>query len=241
MIIHILLACGITNRRVGMSKLLKIQSKLVCQKNHRNTFGNYNYRSCEDILEALKPLLLEENLSLTISDEIVAVLDRVYVKATATLFDGEKDIAKVHGFAREALTKKGMDESQITGASSSYARKYALNGMFCIDDTKDADTQDNSVEEPKKSFDGNNVKDVYEQVIKPHVAEEMEEANTASFNKLSCAIYNSESIEELEKLREKSTNNEYRKDWARLLKYKPKDHQELLDVFEEQKETLMKL
>lgn len=120
-------------------KLSAIQTSLVVPKNQFNKFGGYKYRSCEDILEALKPLLKEHELTIQIQDEIVLVGDRYYVKATATLYDEDKHISS-SAFAREAITKKGMDESQITGATSSYARKYALNGMFCIDDTKDADT-----------------------------------------------------------------------------------------------------
>jgi len=122
-----------------MEELRKIQNELVVPKSLRNKFGNYDYRSAELILEALKPLLLKHKCLLTLTDEMVAVLDRVYVKATATLRNSEGAVVEVHGFAREALTKKGMDESQITGSSSSYSRKYALNGMFAIDDTKDAD------------------------------------------------------------------------------------------------------
>lgn len=124
-------------------QLLKIQKELKAPKNQKNNFGNYNYRSCEDILEAVKPMLGE--CTLTITDEVVLLGDRYYVKATATLFDGETKMSN-SAYAREAETKKGMDESQITGAASSYARKYALNGLFAIDDTKDADTQDNREE-----------------------------------------------------------------------------------------------
>lgn len=120
-----------------MEILNTIQRMLKAPKGQRNTFGNYNYRSCENILEAVKPLLGEATL--TISDEIVLVGDRYYVKATATLTCGKEE-KSVSAYAREAVTKKGMDEAQITGAASSYARKYALNGLFCIDDTKDADT-----------------------------------------------------------------------------------------------------
>ena len=118
--------------------LMKIQSELKAPKNQRNNFGGYNYRSCEDIMESVKPLLLKNGVVLTVSDDVSIVGNRVYVKATATLSDGE-DIISNSAFAREAETKKGMDDSQITGATSSYARKYALNGLFCIDDTKDAD------------------------------------------------------------------------------------------------------
>lgn len=124
-----------------MKTLNKIQKELKAPKGQRNTFGNYNYRSCEDILEAVKPLLGEAILS--IDDEIVLIGDRYYVKATATFNEGDQKIS-VSAFARESLDKKGMDSAQITGATSSYARKYALNGLFLIDDTKDADTQDNT-------------------------------------------------------------------------------------------------
>lgn len=121
-----------------MQKLIAVQTALKAPKGQRNTFGNYNYRSCEDILEALKPLLKQEGLLLTISDSIEFIGNRFYVKATATVADGDKAVS-VTAYAREEETKKGMDGSQITGAASSYARKYALNGLFAIDDTKDAD------------------------------------------------------------------------------------------------------
>lgn len=122
-------------------QLAKIQQELKAPKGQRNSFGNYNYRSCEDIVEAVKPLL--GTLTLTISDEIVMIGTRYYVKATANISDGVAVIS-VSAYARESEEKKGMDASQITGATSSYARKYALNGLFAIDDTKDADSQDNT-------------------------------------------------------------------------------------------------
>ena len=121
-----------------MQKLIAVQAALKAPKGQRNTFGNYNYRSCDDILEALKPLLKQEGLLLTISDSIEFIGNRFYVKATATVADGDKTVS-VTAYAREEETKKGMDGSQLTGAASSYARKYALNGLFAIDDTKDAD------------------------------------------------------------------------------------------------------
>ena len=121
-----------------MKKLVAVQAALKAPKGQFNKFGGYKYRSCEDILEAVKPLLLEQGLQLTITDEPVEVGGRIYIKATATVTDGS-ETAAVSGYAREAETKKGMDESQITGTASSYARKYALNGLFLIDDTKDAD------------------------------------------------------------------------------------------------------
>lgn len=130
-------------------KLSEVQSNLNAPKNQKNTFGKYNYRSCEDIVQAVKPLLADRDLYLLMSDEIVQIGDRVYLKATAKITDGETSVETV-GMAREAATKKGMDDSQITGSTSSYARKYALNGLLAIDDSKDADTneqrqqQDNS-------------------------------------------------------------------------------------------------
>lgn len=123
-----------------MKNLIKIQSELKAPKNQFNKFGGYKYRSCEDIMEAIKPLLAKYNCWLTINDDIIEVGGRIYVKATARIHDAEtgEEITNT-AFAREAENKKGMDVSQITGASSSYARKYALNGLFLIDDTKDAD------------------------------------------------------------------------------------------------------
>lgn len=121
-----------------VEKISWIQSNLKAPKNQRNNFGGYNYRSCEDILEAVKPLLAEKGLVLTVGDEMVMLGDRFYVKSTASITDGEHEITNT-AYARESLEKKGMDSSQITGATSSYARKYALNGLLCIDDTKDAD------------------------------------------------------------------------------------------------------
>ena len=121
-------------------KLIAIQSKLKAPKSQYNNFGKYAYRNCEDILESLKPLLKEHKSTIYISDEIVTVLERFYVKATVTFIDAETGEKITNtAYAREEESKKGMDGSQVTGASSSYARKYALNGMFAIDDTKDSD------------------------------------------------------------------------------------------------------
>lgn len=131
-----------------MKELIEIQSKLKAPKNQRNNFGKYNYRSAEDILEAVKPLLKEQSCTLTIEDDIVQVGERYYIKATATLHNEKGSIAQTHAFAREAETKAGMDVSQITGATSSYARKYALNGLFAIDDNKDTDTPEYQQEPP---------------------------------------------------------------------------------------------
>lgn len=129
-----------------MNKFIKIQQNLKAPKNQFNSFGRYNYRSCEDILEAVKPML--DGAILTISDELVNVGNSNYVKATATFIDGDFKIS-TSAYARESLEKKGMDDSQITGTASSYARKYALNGLFLIDDTKDADTNEYPREEKK--------------------------------------------------------------------------------------------
>ncbi len=124
-----------------MNRLINIQNELKVPKNQYNSFGNYNFRSCEDILEAVKPLLKAAKLSLIISDEIINVGARFYVKATVKLIDENgKELISTSAVAREEENKKGMDASQITGSTSSYARKYALNGLFAIDDNKDADT-----------------------------------------------------------------------------------------------------
>tara|TARA_R100001086_G_scaffold151577_1_gene80603 strand:+ start:132 stop:578 length:447 start_codon:yes stop_codon:yes gene_type:complete len=131
-----------------------IQAELKAPKGQTNKFGGYTYRSAEDILEAVKPLLNKYNCFLTVSDEIVEVGGRVYVKATATVTESHCDpIAITTAFAREAETKKGMDEAQITGSASSYARKYALNGLFAIDDTKDPDaTNKHGKDQPQNAY-----------------------------------------------------------------------------------------
>lgn len=131
-------------------KLKEIQKKLKAPKNQKNTFGGYKYRNCEDILEAVKPLLYEQDCTLTISDEVIAVMDSVYVQATATLTDCVSDSqVTATAYAREQETAKGATAPQLTGACSSYARKYALNGLFCIDDTKDADATNTGEETPQ--------------------------------------------------------------------------------------------
>jgi hypothetical protein len=123
------------------SSLIKVQATLNAPKGQFNSFGKYNYRSCEDIMGAVKPLLAEHGLVQFVSDEIVLIGDRYYVKATVTVTNGT-DSHSVSALARESLTKKGMDDAQVTGSTSSYARKYALNGMYNIDDSKDADTNE---------------------------------------------------------------------------------------------------
>ena len=126
-----------------MKELIRIQTALKVPKSQYNSFGKYKYRSCEDILEAVKPLLAENSCELTITDDILFLGDRFYVKAIVTLRNSSGESVSTMAFAREEDTKKGMDGSQVTGAASSYARKYALYGMFCIDDTKDSDATNN--------------------------------------------------------------------------------------------------
>lgn len=129
-----------------MKELLMIQQGLKAPKGQYNNFGKYKYRSCEDILEAVKPLLAEQACVLLLSDDIDFIEGRHYVRATATIINSEGKSLSVSASAREQDNKAGMDASQLTGSTSSYARKYALNGLFCIDDTKDADTMDNTQE-----------------------------------------------------------------------------------------------
>lgn len=127
--------------------LLKVQCELKAPKGQYNSFGKYKYRNCEDILEAVKPLLAKHGISMQINDDLVLIGDRYYIKATVRVFNGDDSLCN-SAYAREEESKKGMDASQLTGSTSSYARKYALNGMFLIDDNKDADSMDNSDTKP---------------------------------------------------------------------------------------------
>jgi len=140
-------------------KLNAVQTELKAPKNQKNTFGGYNYRSCEDILEALKPLLKKHGAAVTITDDITMMGDRFYIRATASFIDIDTgDKAEAIAYAREDERKKGMDLSQLTGSTSSYARKYALNGLFAIDDTKDSDytnTHGKATNTTKKQSKGN--------------------------------------------------------------------------------------
>jgi hypothetical protein len=132
-------------------KLANVQSALKAPKGQFNAFGKYKYRSCEDIVESVKPLLKKEGLLLNLTDTIEQIGDRFYVKATAIIIDtADGNMISVEAYAREEESKKGMDGSQVTGASSSYARKYALNGIFAIDDTKDSDSTNTGDEQPKQ-------------------------------------------------------------------------------------------
>ena len=144
-----------------LEKLSNIQIELKAPKNQFNKFGGYKYRNCEDILEAVKPICHKNRTSLTLDDELVLLGDRYYIRAVAKLYDWDSEITiTTSALARETSTKKGMDESQITGSASSYARKYALNGLFNIDDTKDMDTNETAkqLDEKKQSKEQKRVK-----------------------------------------------------------------------------------
>lgn len=174
-------------------KLMNVQAKLKAPKSQRNTFGNYNYRSCEDIVEAAKPLLLEVRATLLLNDEIVQIGDRFYVKATATFTDIEKgEKIEATASAREDETKKGMDLAQVTGSVSSYARKYALNGLFCIDDTKDSDatnTHGKDKKEPVKVPVDLNERPHQTQPTTDHICETCEKPVKENVAKYSLSKY----------------------------------------------------
>mgnify|MGYP002511153624 CR=1 FL=1 len=140
-----------------MKELITIQAELKAPKNQRNEYGGYNYRSAEDILEAVKKILPKVGCYLTITDNIEVFGERVYVAATATLTNSEGKSISTKAYAREAAVRKGQDESQITGSTSSYARKYALNGLFCIDDTKDPDVTNKHGKENEKENKNNDL------------------------------------------------------------------------------------
>nr|DAX37109.1 MAG TPA: ERF superfamily protein [Caudoviricetes sp.] len=149
-------------------KLKMIQCELKAPKSQHNNFGNYNYRSLEDINESVKPILDKVGATIVLSDDIVFMGERYYVKATATLYDTESNESiSVTALARETDVKKGMDSSQVTGATSSYARKYALNGLFAIDDTKDADSEEYKTEDDKRG----NAKATIQSITKAQVKE----------------------------------------------------------------------
>lgn len=164
-------------------KVVAVQSELKAPKGQYNSFGKYNYRSCEDILEGVKPLLNKYGLYLTINDAIELIGDRYYIKATATLFDGDNCIS-TSAYARESLDKKGMDSSQVTGATSSYARKYALNGLLCIDDTKDADSVESNPLPQNTAYNWKTLKaratqgGVTEEALKDYLKNELKVKNT---------------------------------------------------------------
>jgi hypothetical protein len=171
------------------TKLAKIQKDLKAPKNQWNDFSKFKYRSCEDILEGLKPVL--GDLVVTMTDDVVMVGDRIYIKSTVTLTDGKESVTN-SAFARESLTKKGMDDSQITGTASSYARKYALNGLFLIDDTKDADSMDNNTKPTRAADPALVVDDMAKQWIKavktdPQALDQITDAKFKAFIKAEAA------------------------------------------------------
>jgi len=165
----LIIICGEEKVNFNMSeevtlteKIIEVQVSLKAPKNQRNDFGNYNYRSAEDILEELKPILAGLGLLMTITDEIVRIEERYYVKAVVSVTDG-KDQMYVEAFAREQANKKGMDQAQITGAASSYARKYALSGMFAIDDSKQDPDSDDNRDQGKKTNKIEAIREIYKQ------------------------------------------------------------------------------
>lgn len=200
-----------------MDCLRSIQCELKAPKGQYNSFGKYSYRSCEDILEAVKPLLDKYKATVYITDEVVSVGDRIYVKATATFVDKDGKEVSVSAFAREPVARKGMDEAQVTGATSSYARKYALNGLFLIDDTKDADTDEsrNESEARSKASGSDTPKSDAPKVQRPnYTAEQIEkmkkwtdgtftEDELAEFRKRCCGADYADAIEDI--------NGEYEK------------------------------
>ena len=163
-------------KKMGIyEKLMIVQQTLKAPKNQFNSFGKYHYRSCEDILEGLKPCLKEVKAAVTIDDEIVEIGGRVYVKATACFHDAETgEIVVNTAYAREPETKTGMDLAQLTGATSSYARKYALNGLFMIDDNKDADTDESKTESDARAKKQDKTKT--EEVEKKYIDETKQKA-----------------------------------------------------------------
>lgn len=199
--------------------LTEIQNELKAPKNQYNSFGKYKYRSCEDILEALKPLLLKHKATLIINDEIQETGTRVYVKAICTFVVGDEKI-QTTAYAREEKSKKGMDGSQVTGASSSYARKYALNGLFLIDDTKDADT-DEFKEQSKNKQENKSKQELTKEQInilysmaseKGFTQKDIQNVISKSFNKRSVTELSQAEYNEILDRMEKSTSKKGKKD-----------------------------
>lgn len=202
--------------------LTEIQNELKAPKNQYNSFGKYKYRSCEDILEALKPLLLKHKATLIINDEIQEMGTRIYVKAICTFVVGDEKI-QTTAIAREEESKKGMDGSQVTGASSSYARKYALNGLFLIDDTKDADTDEFKEQGKKKQESESKPKgqDLTKEQInilysmaseKGFTQKDIQNVISKSFNKRSVTELSQTEYNEILDRMEKSTQKKGKKD-----------------------------
>lgn len=201
-------------------RLSNIQNELVVTKNQRNTFGNYNFRSAEDILEAMKPICRKHDTVLVVSDTVILVGDRNYIEATATLHDFAGNSVKATASAREALVQKGMQDAQITGSSSSYARKYALGGLLNLDDNKDPDAtnkhgKDKKKDEPEKTSSGyTNEKDAKDDAIKKgleSINKKLEQFENIEYKdeviKNVCGIYEVKKWEDITF----NTNDEYKK------------------------------
>lgn len=184
-----------------LEKLNVIQSKLKAPKGQYNKFGNYAYRSCEDILEALKPLLAQTKTVLTLRDDIEFIGDRYYLRAICTLHDAESgEKIENAAYARETDTKKGMDAAQITGSVSSYARKYALNGLFAIDDTKDSDTNENYKQAQKSQSNAQrNAQGVDISKVRNEIAQTLK-AKNYDFNKFVEYLKKTYGVEKIENL-----------------------------------------
>ena len=189
-------------------KLIAIQSELKAPKSQYNNFGKYAYRNCEDILEALKPILKEHKSTIYISDEIVTVLERFYVKATVTFIDAETGEKIINtAYAREEEDKKGMDGSQVTGSSSSYARKYALNGMFAIDDTKDSDFTNTTVKGDNSALSEAQIKRLLAIASKVNIsADDVKKVVAKSFGVQDLRKMNKQQYEEICSRLEKKNN-----------------------------------
>ena len=173
-------------------KLAKVQAELKAPKGQFNSFGKYHYRSQEDILEAVKPILSRQGMTINLTDDIVLVGERYYVKSTAIVSDGT-DTISVTAFAREPSEKKGMDESQITGTASSYARKYALNGLFAIDDTKDSDSE----EQPKPTIEKREATPLPKQPTNKLDEDLLKEASSLKIDLNKVATYLKKNVQEL--------------------------------------------
>ena len=173
-------------------KLAKVQSELKAPKGQFNSFGKYHYRSQEDILEAVKPILSRQGMTINLTDDIALVGERYYVKSTAIVSDGT-DTISVTAFAREPSDKKGMDESQITGTASSYARKYALNGLFAIDDTKDSDAE----EQPKTTIEKREATPTPKQPTNKLDEDLIKEASSLKIDLNKVATYLKKNVQEL--------------------------------------------
>ena len=184
-----------------MVELVKIQSELKAPKNQYNNFGKYKYRSCEDILEGLKPHLLENKCILTLTDDVVELAGVLMIKATATITNSKGVNVTVSAFAGIDPNKKGMDISQTFGSSSSYARKYALNGLFAIDDTKDADTQNNNPSTPKTATKPANKTTAANTKVKPTLG-----TNTGGYNKAWLAYRDADSNDKRNSIKQSILN-----------------------------------